>query len=202
MKLYYAPGTCALACWISLEWSGLDYEVERVKLGSEEYLKVNPLGMVPALDVPDYKIVTQANAVLNYIAASSPESQLGPDADLQAQTEFNEIMAFLTGDFHPSFWPIFSPNRYTVSKKADELDAVVQAAYQRVDRVMTFLDGLIGDTDHVYRNQRTVADPYAFVMATWSVKTPKPWTEYPNLARFMKAMKEDEAVAKVLQLSK
>lgn len=163
MKLYYAPGTCALACWISLEWSGLDYEVERVKLGSEEYLKVNPLGMVPALDVPDYKIVTQANAVLNYIAASSPESQLGPDADLQAQTEFNEIMAFLTGDSHPSFWPIFSPNRYTVSKKADELDAVVQAAYQRVDRAMTFLDGLIGDTDHVYRNQRTVADPYAFV---------------------------------------
>ena len=20
MKLYYAPGTCALACWIALEW--------------------------------------------------------------------------------------------------------------------------------------------------------------------------------------
>ena len=25
MKLYYAPGTCALACWIALEWANADY---------------------------------------------------------------------------------------------------------------------------------------------------------------------------------
>ncbi|MGT2743585.1 glutathione S-transferase N-terminal domain-containing protein [Streptococcus plurextorum] len=56
--MYYAPGTCALACWIALEWAGADYEVEKVKLGSPEYLKVNPLGAVPALDVPDYRIIT------------------------------------------------------------------------------------------------------------------------------------------------
>lgn len=202
MKLYYAPGTCALACWIALEWSGLDYQVEKVKLGAPDYLKVNPLGMVPALDVPDYKIVTQANAILNYIAERSPESQLCPTDSLEAQTEFNEIMAFLTGDFHPSFWPLFMPNRYTISKNKDEIDHVVEAAYQRIDRAMTFLDGLIGQEDHVFGNQRTVADPYAFVMAGWSVKTPKPWTEYPNLARFMRKMKEDEAVDKVLRLSK
>ncbi|HFI0151259.1 TPA: hypothetical protein ACGO3A_002139 [Streptococcus suis] len=42
--MYYAPGTCALACWIALEWAGADYEVVKVKLGSPEYLKVNPLG--------------------------------------------------------------------------------------------------------------------------------------------------------------
>ena len=29
MKLYYAPGTCSLACWIALEWAGADYEVEK-----------------------------------------------------------------------------------------------------------------------------------------------------------------------------
>ena len=32
MKLYYAPGTCAVACWIALEWAGADYEVEKLSL--------------------------------------------------------------------------------------------------------------------------------------------------------------------------
>ena len=50
MKLYYAPGTCAVACWIALEWAGADYEVEKVQLGTDEYRKINPLGAVPALD--------------------------------------------------------------------------------------------------------------------------------------------------------
>lgn len=202
MKLYYAPGTCALACWIALEWAGLDYEVEKVKLGSPEYLAVNPLGAVPALDVPDYRIVTQASAILQYIADLAPDQDLGSDAGPQKQSEFNELIGFLTGDFHPAFWPVFTPSRYTSSKSAKALEEVVQAGYLRVDRAMVYLDKVIGDSDHVYGDKRTVLDPYAYVMATWSVKTPKPWTEYPNLARFMRKMQEDPAVAKVLELSK
>lgn len=202
MKLYYAPGTCALACWIALEWAGADYEVEKVKLGSPEYLKVNPLGAVPALDVPDYRIITQASAILQYIADSYLASDLGSDEGVAAQSEFNKIIGFLTGDFHPAFWPVFTPNRYTVSKSATALDEAVQTGYIRVDRAMTYLDSLIGDTDHVYQNKRTVLDPYAYVMARWSVKTPKSWTEYPNLARFMRQMDQEPAVQKVKELSK
>lgn len=202
MKLYYAPGTCALACWISLEWSYIDYTVEKVKLGSPEYLKINPLGMVPALDIPNYKILTQANTILQYIAEYNKDNDLGADEGINATAEFNEIMAFLTGDFHPAFWPMFMPNRYTLSKNGEELEKVSQAAFIRIDKVMTFLDGLIGDTNHVYKNKKTVADAYAYVMARWTVKIPKPWTEYPNIARFMKNMEKDEAVQKVLELSK
>ncbi|TFV01801.1 glutathione S-transferase, partial [Bacillus stratosphericus] len=51
MKLYYAPGTCALACWIALEWAGADYEAVRADYASEEYKRINPLATVPALDI-------------------------------------------------------------------------------------------------------------------------------------------------------
>ena len=61
---------------------------------------------------------------------------------------------------------------------------------------------VFGDTDHVYQNKQTVLDPYAYVMARWSVKTPKAWTDYPNLARFMRHMDQDPAVQKVKELSK
>ncbi|MBP2622402.1 glutathione S-transferase family protein [Streptococcus oricebi] len=202
MKLYYAPGTCALACWIAFEWAGADYEVEKVNYASEEYQKINPLGLVPALNIGGPRAMTQADAILQFIAASYPEADLAANPGLENQFEFNETMAFLTGDFHPAFWPMFVPARYTSLKTASALEAAQEASYPRIDKVMEHLDSLIGDSRHVYQNKRTVADAYAFVMALWSVKTPKSWKEYPHLAPFMEEMKKDPAVQKVLSLSK
>ena len=201
MKLYYAPGTCALACWIALEWANADYEVQKVDYADPAYKKINPLGMVPALDIGGSRAMTQANAILQYIADSHPAARLGAADGLEAQFEFNETMAFLTGDFHPAYWPMFSPQRYTTDKTPAAHNAVREAAYARIDRVMTFLDGLIGERGHVYRGKRSVADAYAYVMARWSVKTPKPYSAYPHLAAFMTRMGEDEAVKRVLAAS-
>lgn len=202
MKLYYAPGTCALACWIALEWSKADYTVEKVTLGSPEYLKVNPLGMVPALEIGLDRPMTQAGAILDYIVEKFPQYDLGGENSPEDQFEFNETMAFLSGDFHPAFWPYFAPNRYTVDESEEAIEKVREASYARVDRVLTHLDNLIGDTNHVYRNKRTVADAYAYVMATWSKYLPKTWEEYPNVARFMKSMEADPVVQQIIAESK
>ena len=54
LRLYYAPGTCALATHIALEEAGAAYEAVLVDFRSQsqrspEYLAVNPKGRVPAL---------------------------------------------------------------------------------------------------------------------------------------------------------
>ena len=72
LKLFWAPGTCALASHIALEEAGA--QVETVKLDftkgdqrKPEYLKVNPKGRVPAL-VTDRGILTETPAILAWIA--------------------------------------------------------------------------------------------------------------------------------------
>ena len=202
MKLYFASGTCALACWIALEWVDADYTVEKVDPHSEEYRLINPLGMVPAIDIGRERAMTQADAILQYIVDLYPESELGSLEGIENRLEFNEVMSFLTGDFHPAFWPMFTPFRYTVSKESIDLEEVREASYLRIDIVMNHLDKLIGDTIHVYQNKRSVADAYAFVMALWSEKTLKTWEAYPNVKRFIESMYQDEAVKNVLKLSK
>lgn len=198
MKLYYAPGTCAVAVWISLEWMGADYEVEKVVLGSDEYKKINPMGAVPALDTGDGKIKTQAAAILQYLAEKYPEARLGPDDSLEDRFIFNELAAFITGDYHPAFWPMFGPDEFTVSEDEKELENVKDAAFKTIDTVASHLDSLLEGKDHVYKDKRTVLDAYAFVMSRWLKNTPKSWTEYPNLKRFMNKMNEDPVVKKVL----
>ena len=201
MKLYFAPGTCALACWIALEWAGAEYEVEKVDPGSDSYRKINPLGMVPALAIGGERAMTQADAILHYVIDRHPERDLGADAGVEAHFEFNEVMSFLTGDFHPAFWPFFRPQRFTTSEDEASIEAVRAATQPRVDRVLTYLDGQIGGTGHVYRAKRTVADAYAFVMTRWSHRFPKTWRDYPNVAGFMHAMETDAAVMQVLERS-
>ena len=52
MKLYFAPGTCSLAPIILAEWLDLPLELEKVnhREPSPEWLAINPLGAVPAME--------------------------------------------------------------------------------------------------------------------------------------------------------
>lgn len=201
MKLYYAPGTCAVACWIALEWAGADFDVVRADYASKEFQRVNPLAMVPALDIGGPRAMTQADAILAYIAETYPAAELGSDNDSFGRFEFNETMCFLTGDFHPAFWPFFTPQRFTTDRSPEALEHVRLASHERIDRVMQHLDRMIGDSQHVYRDRRTVADAYAYVMSRWTSKLPTTWKEYPNVARLFEFMEADSVVQDVLQRS-
>ena len=80
LKLYYAPGTCALASYIALEEAGAAYTAERLDFKnsqqtSPQYLAINPKGRVPAL-VTDRGILTETPAILAYIAQSFPQAKL------------------------------------------------------------------------------------------------------------------------------
>src|SRR5437879_4776255 len=98
LKLYYTPGTCALASHIALEEAGGAYAAERVdfKSGqqtSPEYLAINPKGRVPAL-VTDRGVLTETPAILAFVAQSFPAAKLMPDdafAFAQAQS-FNSYL--------------------------------------------------------------------------------------------------------------
>ena len=82
LKLYYAPGTCALASHIALEEAGANSEAIRLNFKNDDqkkpdYLKINPKARVPAL-VTDRGVLTETPALLIYIAQSFPAAKLAP----------------------------------------------------------------------------------------------------------------------------
>ena len=75
-------GACSLAPHIALEETGDRYELARVDLAanqqnSAEFLRVNPKARVPALTDGDWAL-TEAPAILRYIAARYPAAGLWP----------------------------------------------------------------------------------------------------------------------------
>src|SRR5947199_10462682 len=78
-KLYYAPGTCALASHIALEEAGASYAAERLdfKNGQQttpQYLAINPKGRAPPL-VTDRGLLTETPAIIAYIAQSFSQAR-------------------------------------------------------------------------------------------------------------------------------
>lgn len=189
MKLYYAPGTCALAPHIVLEWLKAPYEATAVTLGDPEYLRINPLGTVPMLEHKG-KLLGQADAILKYLVHTHPEANLGADGTALGEYELDNWLAFLTGDFHPAFYPLFMPDRYTTSKDQNELASVKAAGDLLVAKFLAHLDNHLKDNEFLACGKRTVADPYAFAMMRWA----RPLDTYPNAKRFFETMLKDKGV--------
>ena len=58
----------------------------------DAYRRINPLGMVPALQDGGPRVMTQADAILKYIAARHPEAMLGAGEGLAAEFEMDEAL--------------------------------------------------------------------------------------------------------------
>ena len=165
-KLYYAPGTCALASHIALEEAGASYTAERLdfKNGQQttpQYLAINPKGRVPAL-VTDRGTLTETPAILAYIAQSFPQAKLVPDdpfAFAQAQS-FNSYLCSTVHINHAHKgrgyrWAVEESSFADMKRKVPETMA---AAFALIERDMLKGPWVMGE-------QYTVCDPYLFTIS-------------------------------------
>lgn len=169
LRLFYAPGTCALAARIALEDAGAEFEVVPVDFGksqqqSPEFLRVNPKGRVPAL-VTERGILTETPAILGYIAQAFPDAGLAPLEDPFAFAEMQAFNSYLCATVHVNHahgrrgmrWANDQASIEDMKRKVPETMA---ASMQLVEVGMLRGPWVMGD---LY----TVADAYLYTMARW-----------------------------------
>ena len=197
--LFSMPGTCALSVHVALKWAGADYALEVMKRGANRdpaFLAMNPAGQVPTVKLEGGRILTEAHAILLWVADSHPESGLAPSsADALARYEMEEALAFMTGEIHGAFVPLFVPGRFLDDEAM--AGAVKHAAQQRVRPMLERLDARLG-AQRFLLGTRTVADPFLYVLTRWAGMLDGGLGAMPNLVRFRTAMEADPAVAAAL----
>lgn len=198
MQLYYFPGSCALAPHIVLEWLDADYEAVRIEKGDPEYLKINSLGVAPALSIGG-RIHTQADAILHLLSELHPDAGLGGHGSPEENYELNEWMAFLTGDLHPAFFPFFNPKRYTTDESDDAIKAVKGAAEKRVEHYYSHLERHLDGHDYLVGGKRSIADAYAIPMLRWGRLLKTSLSDYPALDAFLSRSESDDAARRAMK---
>ena len=200
LKLYYAPGSCALASHIALEEAGAEYQAIRVNFAKEEqrqppYLAINPKGRVPAL-ATEHGILTETPAILVFIAQSFPGAKLAPLDDPFAFAQVQAFNSYLCSTVH-----VAHAHRMRGTRWADDPAAIaemkrkapeaVAAAFELIEHEMLKGPWVTGDA-------YTVCDPYLYTLSEWLEGDGVDLARLPRVMEHRRRMAERPAVRQAI----
>lgn len=197
MKLFYKPGACSMASHIALLEIGQAFDIEAVDTvaartaSGQDFLKINPKGYVPALELGTGEILTEGPAILQFLADSSDTANLAPKPGTMARARMLEMLTFTSSELHKAFGPLFRD-----SSSPEENAKARQAVAQKFDTVeKEFEDG----RPYVSGEQFSIADAYLFVVANWANFTDIDLTRWPKLSEFVARIAERPSVKDAFQ---
>jgi len=178
MTLYFSPGACSLASHIGLEETGAPYEAKPILLAkqqqrTEDYLKVNPRGKVPALNV-DGKILVENTAILTYLARRFPEKNLMP-ADPAEEARGIATMCWFSSVAHPAFQRCMRPERFADGEAAQA--AVKENGRKSFWANLQEIDSMFQGKQWIMGSEFTLVDGYALVFYGWGLRGEFPMKE-------------------------
>jgi glutathione S-transferase len=195
MKLFYKAGACSLAPHIVAREADLPVELVPVDLAKKttedggDFLAVNPNGYVPALDIGEGPVLTEASVVVQYLADRNPESGLMPAAGSTARYRVQQWLAFVSTELHKQFSPLFKPNTP---------DATKEIQRDLLAKRFAFVDKALANGTYLTGETFTAADAYLFTVLRWAGAMKLDLSAFPNIAHFMDAVKARPAVQQAL----
>lgn len=162
LTLYFAPMTCALVPFITLNEAGADFELNAIntrKGGNRtpEFLKLNPKHKVPVLII-DGEPLTENVAIQVWIHRQFPKTNLLP-ADPKQEIKAISLMAFCASGIHPKLTPNARPENYCDLPGSEE--SVKRVANKLLFEDLKVVDDLLAGREWFF-SHFTACDAYFF----------------------------------------
>jgi glutathione S-transferase len=199
-RLYARPGTGSVAIEAILETAGAPYEVEVVERSEdgrspEKLARVNPLGQVPVLVLPDGQIMTESAAMVLYLADKYPKMDLAPPLSSSERAAYLRWVTYLATNIYMTGLCAYYPDRYTSDQNGGK--CVKSAALARMAREWEVYATALGDRPFILGDKMSAADIYAAMQATWNFDVPAFFKKHPNLRQMYDRVTAHPAIAKV-----
>jgi glutathione S-transferase len=195
MKLFYVPGTCALAPHIALQESGLKYEAIRIDpqtkktASGADYMSINPKGYVPAIQTKDDQVLTESAVLLQFIADQKPEKNLIPKFGTFERYKAMEWLNFIATELHKGFGPLW----------ANPPDEIRKPVMDKIGKRLDVVEKHLLKTNFLLGKEVTVCDMYLFTVLTWTPRLKVDLSKWPRLMGFTEIMKSRSAVVAVMK---
>jgi glutathione S-transferase len=196
MKLYYTPGACSLAPHICLLETGLKFDLEEVDLATKktktgaDYGTVNPKGYVPALQLDNGELLTEAAVIMQYVADRKPEAGLMPKAGTMERYRALELLNFVSAEIHKSLGPLFNPAVPDAYRKITE-----ERLAARFDLLTKKLEG----KQFLMGSNFTAPDAYLFTVLGWAPHLKISLDKWPALTAYSERVKARAPVRAALK---
>ena len=186
-----------MASHIVLEESGEKYEAKKVDLAggeqrTEAYLKINPLGRVPALRLDNGEPLAENTAILPYLGK---RFDLWPK-DAIAEAKALSIIGFFATSVHPAHAHVGRPERYASDSTA--FATIKETGLKAFHGYLKQIDGMLVGREW-FSDRYSVLDPYGLVFYTWGVRRQLPMGDLKNYTALKDRMLKRPAVRRVVE---
>ena len=197
---YFSPGSCSRASHIALEEAGLPYEAKFIDFSSnaqrsDDFLKINPKGRVPAL-VTERGILTESPAILGFIAQSAPARKLAPLDDPFAFARMQAVNSFMSSTVHVAHAHGRRASRWadqpaSIEDMKAKVPQTMADCFELIEKDMLAGPWVLGET-------YSVADAYLYVMSGWLAGDGVDISRFPKVHDHFKRMEQRPAVIRAL----
>jgi len=158
-------------------------------------LKLNPLGQVPTLVLPDKTVMTESAAIVIHLGDLHSKGGLAPARKSKHRAAYLRWLVFMSSNLYASELRLYYAERYSVEANAAE--GIKAAAAAALDREWTILARALGQGPWLLGKKFSAADIYAAMLATWEADLPAFFARHPNVKALCDAVKERKLIAPI-----
>lgn len=199
MKLYFAPGACALAAQIVLRETSQEFELVRVDLKTHltiegrDFHEVNPKGYVPTLELDNGEVFTEGAMILQWLADQHPEYEVIPLQGTKERYKAIEWLNYIATELHKGMGPLFAS--YFDDKARAHILSTVHSKLNFVNKHLEKNQYLLG-------SNFSVADAYLYNILRWPQFLKIDISNYRSIGTYMGRINARPSVQTSLQAEK
>ena len=205
IQLHYYPSTASMAPHIVLEEIGVPYErvlVDRPQgvQKTQQYLQLNPNGLIPALTDGDL-VLYESAAICLYLCDQYPQAALAPPLGSSERAHFYKWLIWLTNTLQATLIVYFYPERWM---NADNPAGAAELKTHAESKVRVLIDQL--DTElarhggpWLLGEHYTALDAYALMLCRWTRNFAQPARTRMQLGPYLQRVLARPAVLRVFE---
>ena len=196
-ELYSAPNTGGFVVELVLKATGAAYSRVEIDfrgggLRHPEFLRINPMGQVPALVLDDGTTLTESAAMCIYLADRHREPALAPAPHEPARPVYLRWLLFGAATIYPVVKRVHRGSRFTTDPQGGE--AVMSAAATECETALEVVDAELRGKAWLAGETPSVADYFLFMLVHWTPALERRFDELPDLRKHVMALRCDPVV--------
>lgn len=202
-RLFWSPRTGAFVPDSVLCEAGVDFERCRVKqtnmrVDDPEFLKISPMGQIPALEMPDGTVLCESAAIALMLSERHPDAGVLPPAGSDQRAQVYRWLMHIQCNLYETDLRHSYPDRYTSDPAG--IRGVQEAAADRWAKAFDVIEENISDGPWFLGDTYTLLDIYLAASVCWHFDTPWLLKRIPKITNVCRNVRKRDALRPLFEL--
>jgi glutathione S-transferase len=198
--LYTAPRCASFVVHALFEEAKADYRLVEIDTAkkehkAKEYLNIDPMGQIPALDLGKGRVMTESAAIVIYVVDRYPEARLAPPPTATERPAFLRWLIFMAVNLYQTQDRAYYPERYTTESK--ECDGLKAAAIRQMGEQFEIIEQALSGNRYLAGTRCSAVDIYLLMVAYWHFEPDNLFRTCPKIARVCEKVRKRKVISQI-----